>query len=189
MAMVLIMVVSELSLQAQDETCGRLLDSGTAFALRFLREQNAARTSPCISEVIMTLGRARIKSAVPELVLYLDYKDPKTGAGPDGGGTTMPIYPAAEALFDIGKPATQEVMQAIEAAGSMVARRNAITAFHNIYRDDLVDGIRLLRKQAESCTTTSGRNGLATGISRLLEDCLSRGGQGAAACRAAAQTL
>lgn len=141
-------IMASSPLAAQDQSCSIVMSS-SASSIRFLEEQRDTRQSTCISSVIKKLGQAHDVDAVGVLASYLDFVDPATLPRPDGASDVRPDYPAVAALFQIGKPATHELLSAIQASESSIIRENAAKTYMFVYRDDLASGIRQLKKNEE----------------------------------------
>jgi hypothetical protein len=173
-------------LLAQNETCSDVMSTSLS-SITFLEEQKAARQSPCISEVIKQLAKSRDVGAVHVLVGYLDFVDPATRPRPDGFSDVRPVYPAVAALFRIGKPATSDLLEAIQQGKTPIVRQNAVKTYQSIYRDDLASGIRLLRNEKLATGSAEGEHRLQKTLEVLAEDCRGRTEEEAQACKAAAQ--
>jgi hypothetical protein len=113
----------------------------------------------------------------------LDYVDPATLPGPDGGADVRPSYPAVSALFQIGESATGRLLATIQTSESQKTRENAAKAYMYIYRDDLAKGIRLLRKEQLRSKDSSSRRKLSDALRMLVNACEGRTKQEAQACR------
>ena len=183
----LLMTPAYLHLAAQEkESCGALINRDSNFVVSFLEEQSATRRSPCIASVISRLRGVHDTRAVHLLVGYLDYMDPATAPQSGGGADVRPDYPAVTALFQIGKPATRELLSAIEAGKTAKIRENAAIAYMLIYRDDLASGIRLLKKEELTSGTPAHRRRVSDALQMLIDDCNGRSGKEAEACKNAA---
>lgn len=170
----------------KDPACASLLPRGNSFLRTFLLEQNATRTSKCISAVIKSLGESRDTKAIHLLGQYLDYMDPETAPGPTGGADRRPEYPAINALFQIGKPAARELLAKIQSPNSQKTERNATLTYLFVYRDDLAEGIRNL-KQQENVSQDPRRTRLAEAEKVLLDACKARGKPAEQECNVAAE--
>jgi hypothetical protein len=171
---------------AQSESCSDVT-STSATSIKFLEEQKDTRESSCIRSVIRRLGRAHEVRAMHILASYLDFADPATLPRPDGFATVRPDYPAVDALFLIGKPATLELLSAIQIGKTPVARQNAAKAYLFVYRDDLAMGIRILKREELIAKSESDRAGLREALKILTDDCRSRAEQDAESCKSATQ--
>jgi hypothetical protein len=112
--------------------------------------------------------------------------DPKTAPLSNGGATVWPSYPAVSALFQIGKPAANELLSAIQAGRSAELRANSTKAYMYIYRDNLSLGIQALKSAELQATTEDERRRLSAARQELTNHCKARGEKEAEACRAAA---
>ena len=174
------------ALHAQESPCAMLKTKDTAVLRAFLQEQQSLRQSPCLTVVIKQLGQLRDVEAIHLLVGYLDYLEPKTGLLPNGGATVRPRYPAGGALFQIGKPATLELLSAIQAGGSPKTRENAVKTYESVYRDDLSSGIRILKTAELLAKTEEERRRLNEARQKLIDACNARGDRSVEACNDAA---
>src|SRR5580692_406182 len=182
-----LMIATGLGSGAQETPCAMLKTKDTQLLRGFLQEQQSLRQSPCLPSVIKQLGQLHDVEAIHLLVGYLDYMDPKTAPLPNGGATVWPSYPAVSALFQIGKPATIELLSAIQTGGSPPKiRENAVDAYASIYRDDLPSGIRALKTAELLAKTEDERRRLSEARQKLIAYCNARGEKEAEACRSAA---
>jgi len=168
---------------AQGQSCrGFLAKLDSNHCRTVLEEEISVRNSPCITEVIKRLGQLRDIYSIPLLVRYLDYMDPATAPRADGGADVRPRYPAVTALFLVGKPATRELLEAIQDGETEKLRENAVNAYLFVYRDDLASAIRLLKKQHASARSAEGRSRLSNALQKLIDDCNGRAEQEKQAC-------
>jgi hypothetical protein len=172
-------------LTAQDQSCSTVM-STPALSIAFLEEQKDIRQSPCISSAIRQLGRAHDAEATRILASYLDFVDPATLPNPDGSADVRPQYPAIAALFQIGKPATHEILSAIQTGGSQTVRQNAVRTYQAVYRDDLASGIRLLKKEELVAVSSDARHRLRDAAELLIDDCSRRSEPEAQRCKTVA---
>jgi hypothetical protein len=172
--------------RAQESSCAMLKTKDTQILRGFLEEQQSLRQSPCLTVVIKQLGQLRDVESIHLLVGYLDYLEPKTGLLPNGGATVRPRYPAVSALFQIGKPATLELLSAIQAGGSPKIRENAVRAYESVYRDDMPSGIGVLKTAELLAKTDDERQRLKEARQKLIDACSARGEKEAEACGYAA---
>jgi hypothetical protein len=170
---------------AQDESCSDVT-STSASSIAFLEKQNETRQSPCITSVILQLGKAHDVDAVRVLASYLDFVDPATSTRLGGFSDTRPDYPSIGALFQIGKPATRELLSIIQGDGSPKLRQNAAKAYQAIYRDDLASGIRLLKSEELVANSTDAQNRLGKVLRILIDDCKGRSASESQQCQDAA---
>lgn len=174
------------ALHAQESPCAMLKTKDTAVLRAFLQEQQSLRQSPCLTVVIKQLGQLRDVEAIHLLVGYLDYLEPKTGLLPNGGATVRPRYPAVSALFQVGKPATIELLSAIQSGGSPKIRENAVRAYADVYRDDLWSGIRGLKTAELLAKADDERRRLEEARRKLMDECDAGDEKQVEACRSAA---
>lgn len=177
-----ILVAMCFHLAAQDESCSSVMRSPAA-SITFLEAQRFRRQSSCISTVIKHLGQVHEVAAAHVLASYLDFVDPATLPPPGGTAYVRPDYPAISALFEIGKPATSELISAIEGSDSQTIRQNASNTFMFVYRDDLAAGIRQLKKEQQAAKSADTRHRLNEALEMMLEACNSRSEQEARACK------
>jgi hypothetical protein len=152
----------------------------------FLQEQQSSRQSPCLTEAIKQLGQLRDVHAIRLLIGYLDYVEPGTGPLLNGGATIRPRYPAVDALFRIGKPATVELLSAIQAGKSPQIVTNAVRAYEDVYRDDLWDGVRGLKTAEILAKTDDERRRLNDARQELMRACNARDEKESQECQNAA---
>jgi hypothetical protein len=181
-----LMIAASVGSRAQEADCAALKTKDTRVLRGFLEKQQSLRQSLCLPLVIKQLGQLRDVEAIQLLISYLDYLDPKTGLLPNGGATVWPSYPAESALFQIGKPATIELLSAIQSGGSPKIRENAMSAYESVYRDDLWSGIRGLKTAELLAKTDDERHRLHEASQKLIDACNARDEKQAEACRNAA---
>ena len=184
--LLVLMLATCVGSRAQEASCEPLKTKDTQVLRDFLQQQQSSRQSPCLTSVIKHLGQLRDVEAIHLLVSYLDYLEPKTGLLPNGGATIRPRYPAVDALFQIGKPATIELLSAIQAGDSPKIRENAVKAYEYVYRDDLSSGIRGLKTATRLAKTDDERRRLNEALQKLLDACNAGDETGAQACGYAA---
>jgi hypothetical protein len=99
------------------------------------------------------VGVGRYVEAVRTLVADLDYRSPDDlkGAHQMTVGRNADPYPATTALFQIGKPAVPDLIEAIAGlATSGTARSNAVLTIFLIYGDDISEAVRVLKRAAKA---------------------------------------
>lgn len=175
-----------IGLHPQDNPCETFKTDDARTLRDFLQEQQGIRTSPCLPMVIKRLGQLRDVDAVPILIAYMDYMDPKTGPLPGGGATERPSYPAGGALFQIGKPAALQLLSAIQGEASPQFHKNAVDTYSAIFRDDLSEGIRALKTAELLAKTEDERHRLNDARQVLMNQCSHRDEQQSQACKSAA---
>lgn len=173
-------------LLAQNEHCSDIISTSLS-SISFLEQQKDVRQSSCISAAIKQVGQSGDVNAIHVLIDYLDFVDPSTRPRSDGFSDLRPVYPAVAALFRIGKPATSELLEAIQQGQTPVVRQNAAKAYQAIYRDDLASGIRLLRNEALAAGSAEGERRLKKTLELLANDCRGRSVEESRACITAAQ--
>jgi HEAT repeat protein len=166
-----------------ENSCGALVAKDSEGLRTFLQEEVGLRQSPCLTSAIKQLGERQDVAAVRLLISYLDYLDPSTAPLPGGGMTVRPDYPAVSALFQIGKPATVDLLSAIQEVKSPRAVENAIQAYEYIYRDDLASGIRGLQTAELLAKTDNQRRRLLEARQKLIEACNSGDEEEAQKCK------
>jgi hypothetical protein len=183
-----LMIAACILSRAEEPPCAPLKTKDASILRDFLKEQQSSRQSPCLTLVIKQLGQLRDLRAIHLLVGYLDYLEPGTGPLPDRVSFTWPHYPAEDALFLIGKPASGDLAVAIRAAESPKILRNAIRTYANIYRDDLSLGIRELKKTQLQAKTEDEHRRLDEASQELLRECNESGEKQAQACAVASRS-
>jgi len=135
--------------------CPALDGSTPASRLEYLRGERARLSPACVLVAVAQLGYDRYVPAVKTLVGYLDYRDPAKMPGFRSAHIEWSgsVYPAGEALFQIGKPAVSQLIEAIaDATTSDLVRNNAADAVSTIYREDLPEGVAVLVRAARAQT-------------------------------------
>lgn len=169
----------------QDSSCTTIVTSSrTAIAL--LDEQKQMRESPCIVSAIRQLGESRATNGVSVLIGYLDFVDPATKHPPGGPAFVRPDYPAVAALFQIGRPAAQELLSAIQLTASPTIRENAQKTYLFVYRDDLASGIRQIKQAERAASSVEARRKLQVTMQMLMDACNGRPEHDAQLCKDAA---
>jgi hypothetical protein len=178
----LLMIAAPLLLMGQDQTCADPMSSPTD-SIKFLEREQGLRQSHCIAKVIKNLGRIRDPNAVRILISYLDFLDPETLPRMDHPVTVRPDYPAIDALFQIGKPASNELLSAVQYSTSSTIRQNAAKTFTFVYRDDLTGGIVLAKTEELNAKSADARQRLDELARMLMDDCSHGTEQEAQSCR------
>jgi hypothetical protein len=143
-----------------DELEGRTVEAHLAYL-----ERNRSTLSPaCIAYAANQIGLRGYGAASKTLSKYLDYRmpdDPAMAHLPPISLASAPRYPAAEALFQLGKKAIPELIQVIASAEtSQVARRNAIRTAFAIHREDVAESVRVLVRASKSFPDPQSRDRL-----------------------------
>jgi hypothetical protein len=179
------LVIWPAALTAQEAACVSTKTQNSQTLRKLLEEQQDSRKSPCLPQAIKYLGRAQDVRAIHVLISYLDYLDPETAPDPNGGATVRPRYPAIDALFLIGKPATSELILAIQSGKSPKIRDNAVKAFEYVYRSELSSGVRELKSAERLANDAEERRRLDDARRKLFAACSARDEEQAKACRTA----
>lgn len=130
----------------------------------------------CVTWAIHRLGQDRYEPAIPALVKLLDFRRPKTEAEQKGFFTrvqiTEEVFPAAEALEQIGNKALPSVLRAIQVAStSAIARENAVAVWMEAYKYDHQNGIARLRSEQVNSHDVAVRQRLEWAIQKALSYC------------------
>lgn len=176
---VVLVLCSQLS--SQPSSCDVLKANSLGAIRQLLQEQDNTRSAPCISAAIDRLGSAHDVKAIPVLALYLDYLDPRTG--PTGASGERPRYPAVTALFQIGIPATKEVVAMIKNGKTPITRHNAALAYLFIYRDNLAAGLKGLKNEQLKSTVAQDRTRIGDALGLLSDACTGRSDAEAQECK------
>jgi HEAT repeat protein len=122
--------------QPAEPSCAELDGAKAEKLLEYLQGDRASLSEDCVYTATTKLGVAGYTPAIKTLVALLDYRthgDPeraRTGGVRQPG---WPIYPAANALFLIGKPAEPEILKVLAKSDtSDLVRKVAIYALLNI---------------------------------------------------------
>jgi hypothetical protein len=137
--------------------CGELEGAKPPAQLEFLQRERAALSAECIAYATFQVGFSEYAAAIKTLVTYLDYRSPDDlrGARQMVMGRNVDPYPATSALFMIGKPAVPDLIGAISgSATSDTARNNAIWTIFTIYRANVSEAVRVLKRSARAMEST-----------------------------------
>jgi hypothetical protein len=133
--------------------CPELQTAKPQDRLAYLRGDRAMLMPPCIVFAITQLGIERYAVATDTLAEYLDFRMPGTEEHEHGVAAINRIpwigdkYPAAAALFEIGKPASPSLVRVVgNAASSELMRTNALEILLFIHREDMAEAVALLNK-------------------------------------------
>jgi hypothetical protein len=141
---------------ADGRSCPELQGAKPQAHLEYLQRDRAALTPGCIAYAADQIGLQQYGPAVKTLVRYLDYRLPEDPARAHFAAisripTLGTIYPVTTALFQIGKPAVPDLVEAIaSSATSEVARNNAVATIFDIYRSDVVESVRVLMRASKA---------------------------------------
>lgn len=180
-----------------ENVCPSLQDAVPPDLLQYLNGVNPdEKNAWCVTWAIHKLSTKHYEPAITALVKLLDFQRPQTPQEKIGFAdlSSTRLFPAQDALEEIGKPSLPEVLRAIEVdSTSPTARQNAVEVWMEVYRrsgDQLkgapqTEGIALL-KQAEMKTADAGtKQRLAWAVQKALTHC---NPHEEAACRQAAVT-
>ena len=132
-------------------SCKALEQSTSADLVSFLEGDRARLQAECINFAIISLGGQHYGPAADVLISYLDFKDEWQKELPVSHLLWKPEYPAAQALVNIGVPATGNLIRAIGETGSSdLLRTNAEEVLLMIYRHNPPRAIALLRASSKS---------------------------------------
>ncbi len=148
---VLMLTGSVFSTGAQELPCTGLIGATAAGNLEYLQRDRALTDPICTAFAIRELGRERYLPAVPALVKALDFKAPETLPQPARPIRPGPItwvgsvYPAANALFQIGKAVVPALLDAIASPKTTdLVVRNVIELLVATYREDPAEAVTVL---------------------------------------------
>ena len=151
-------LTSGLALAFGSETCPQLERMNPETQLEYLQRDRSALTENCTAYAIELVGRRRSPQVTTTLIRFLDFARPA-----DPARAHLPvnfriptlgsIFPATDALFEIGKPAIPDLVKAIAMhSTSDTARNNAIQVIFQIYREDVAEAVRVLNRAAKTST-------------------------------------
>jgi hypothetical protein len=119
----------------------------------FLEQKGVVANQPdCAIAALEILGHEHATSYIPQIVKFLAFKRKFDWEGT--GFNIRPVtelghYPAAMALFEIGKPALPALLAvATEEKPDSVKFNNAVSTIMLIHRDQVPAGVRFLRQAA-----------------------------------------
>jgi hypothetical protein len=136
--------------------CETLQGSGPVKLLEYLRGERSALNQECVLFAIADLGMKRYAPASATLVKYLDYKLPQepSKTGPVVVKRIWWIgadYPAAAALFKIGKPSSPALVEAVgDPDNSDLIRKHAIEVLRAVHSDNMADVVAALVRAGRS---------------------------------------
>jgi hypothetical protein len=119
----------------------------------FLEQKDVLASQPdCAIAALEILGHEHATSYIPQIVNFLTFRRKFYWEGT--GFNIRPVtelghYPAAMALFEIGKPALPALLGvATEEKPDSLKFSNAVNTIMSIYRDQMSAGVRFLRQAA-----------------------------------------
>jgi hypothetical protein len=123
------------------------------------------------------LGASRHVAAAPVLASYLDFERPGFQRR-EGAVAVVRIpwvgdqFPAAEALFLLGKPASESLVGVIaDDASSDLLRANALVVLTAVYREDIASAVERLRDAASSGADPAAAGRLRDFAARVANTC------------------
>jgi hypothetical protein len=130
----------------------------------------------CITFAIGELGKHRYEPAITVLVRFLDFRRPLDSREKQGLYLHIQgiaeIYPAANALEEIGKSALPAVLDTIKTEStSEKARENAVSVWMEIYRSEAPKGIAVLRQEADLNKGVVVKRNLEWSLSKAVTWC------------------
>ena len=160
------------------ESCNQLQNASSDELISYLQGGNFGDDdSQCAEFAIRTLGRRRYEPAIPSLVKLLDFRRPLTEREKQGLYLHIQsideIYPAANALEDLGEKALPAVLDAIKAKSTTeVGRANAVFAWMTFYKSDSpAKGVSLLRTELDKAEDLTTRENLKWALSKAISWC------------------
>jgi hypothetical protein len=141
---------------AADGSCPELQGAKPQVHLEYLQRDRAVLTPACIAYAADQIGLQQYSPAVKTLLRYLDYRLPEDPARAHLAAisrtpTLGTLYPATDALFEIGKPAVPDLVELIaSSATSEIARSNAIQVLFLIHRSDVAESVRVLMRASKA---------------------------------------
>ena len=149
------------------------------------------KNAHCVTWALHRLGEERYEPAIHALVRLLDFRRPLTEEEKMGFFLRMSVtgemYPAAEALEEIGRKAQPEVLQVIGSdSASATARDNAISVWMEFYKYERPRGVALLKQEESKASTATAKQKFTNAARTAVKYCL--GDPDEAACDSAAKT-
>jgi hypothetical protein len=159
-----------------DSLCPRLSNASASDLLDFLNGVSANKESAwCITLAIHNLGTRSYEPAIPVLVKLLDFRRPQTPREKAGFGdfSSGRVFPAQDALEEIGKPALHEILRAIEVDSTpATARENAVEVWMEIHKyDEHPKAIALLHQELINAKDDATKSRLQLAIQKALAWC------------------
>jgi hypothetical protein len=147
--------------------------------------------SACVTWAISRLGVERYKPGTSALVKLLDFRRPLTSAEKlgfwDRPRTIEELFPAAEALEEIGTSALPDVIHLIEDdSSSTISRENALAVWMENFKYDRPTGIARLKQKELTAGNEAIRKHFGWAAQAALKYCAT--GPEEAACKQAAST-
>src|SRR6266496_4796843 len=148
------------------QSCGQIQSSAPDTVVAYLSGMRPDRANAlCVRSAIKQLGDSRHEPAAPVLTKFLDFRWPPDAHQKqrlfvlehDGAS----IYPAANALVQIGKGAVPAVLSAIKSGiWSRDSMEVALSVWMTIYKDQAPIGVALLRQESDNAAQPGERQRL-----------------------------
>lgn len=132
------------------------------------------KNARCVTWAIHKLGKEHYQPAIPALVKLLDFRRPQTQVEIIFGGIPRELFPAEEALAQMGKPALPELLGAITAdSTSATARERALHLWMEVYRqnDEQPNGVARLKREEMKANDNSIKQKLRWAVQKALSFC------------------
>lgn len=139
-----------------DSSCSQLDGAKPERLVEYLQADRLALAPDCVLEAILQLGLRRHAAAAPVLARYLDFQRPGFQKKEKAIFVVRipwvgDQFPAADALYLLGKSATQSLIGAIaEDASSDLLRANALAVLTAISREDIAGLVAQLKDASSS---------------------------------------
>ena len=156
-----------LSTNMLGQQCSQLSTSSSDALVSYLTVTTSSlANAPCLAFAITQLGNQRYQPAIPVLTKFLDFRWPVGGHQKqrlfvlqhDGSS----IYPAANALGQIGTIALPAVLNAMKSnTTSRESMEVAVSVWMTIYKSQAPVGVALLKPQADLATQRLTKQRLA----------------------------
>jgi hypothetical protein len=155
-----------------DHPCEELKNGTASQRIKYLRGDRATLKPACVDFAIEALSHESSLAAADVLVSYLDFRSSRSQAEAVSHLLWKPEYPAAEALVEMGSPATESLVRAIASADSSdIQRTNAGDVLILINGGHPMNAIRLLRERSKSAPDTATSARLFESAIRLSRQC------------------
>lgn len=143
-------------------------------ALAYLKGDRPNLSSACVIQAIRDVETAHYKPAVDTLISYLDFSVPVQTGMPlvIRAGATRGLYPAADALARMGKPALPAVKLALTNDDlSTQSRVNAARVLRGLEWDDKPAAIHLIVRIARNAKDVATQDALQKEAKDLVRWC------------------
>jgi hypothetical protein len=144
--------------------------------LAVLRDPELRTTHPeQVVQAVQRLGEMRAVEAIHDLIELLTYSRRFDWERDDMIVEIQPItpgnrYPAASALFQIGRPALPALAKVVELNGlDSVRGQNAMYAIQGIFRNDPNEGVKYFERAAETSDTPDSAQHLMQAAAQLRQ--------------------